>query len=278
MQQLPWRQANVTFGDWEAAETTALDHLAPLLGTAEDDGAIIAWFVIRKRPCWRVRYQPGVDGHDRVAHGLDQMTAAGHITDWTQSIYEPEVHAFGGTEAMDSAHRLFHHDSRGLIDFLASQAGSHRRETSLLLCNLMLRSAGLDWYEQGDVWARVAVHRAQPAGTGAGSRDQLQGAVRRLLSVDPDYALRPDGSLAGAAGWARAYIDAGQELAGLQAAGRLHRGLRDVLAHHVIFAWNRIGLAYATQAALTAAAKTVVFGPDPTAEPERSAADRVETP
>ncbi|MGW3073682.1 thiopeptide-type bacteriocin biosynthesis protein [Kitasatospora sp. NPDC001132] len=278
MDQLPWRQANVTFRDWESAETTALDHLAPLLRIAENEGAITAWFVIRKRPCWRVRYRPGADGRDHVAHGLDQMTAARHITGWTQSVYEPEVHAFGGTEAMDIAHRLFHRDSCGLTDFLASRAATHRRETSLLLCNLMLRSAGLDWYEQGDVWARVAAHRAQPAGTAAGGHDQLQTAVHRLLSVDPHYALRPNGPLAGAAGWARAYIDAGEEVAELQATGQLHRGLRDVLAHHVIFAWNRIGLPYAAQAALTAAAKTVIFGPDPTTEPERSAADRVETP
>ena len=68
----------------------------------------------------------------------------------------------------------------------------------------------------------------------------------------------------------------GSELADLSDSGQLHRGLRDVLAHHVIFAWNRIGLPYATQATLTAAAKTVIFGPDPTTE--RSAADRVETP
>jgi hypothetical protein len=41
-------------------------------------------------------------------------------------------------------------------------------------------------------------------------------------------------------------------------------GLRDVLAHHVIFAWNRLGLPSATQVVLAAAAKTAVFGPDPT--------------
>ncbi|BAJ31654.1 MULTISPECIES: thiopeptide-type bacteriocin biosynthesis protein [Kitasatospora] len=278
MHQLPWRQANIMFHDWEQAETTALAHLVPLLRAAEAEGTVAAWFVIRKRPCWRLRYRPVSDGRDPVAQGLDRMTAARYITGWTQSVYEPEVHAFGGPEAMDSAHRLFHRDSRGLTDYLAGQVGTHRRETSLLLCNLMLRSAGLDWYEQGDVWARVAAHRAQPAGTAAGGHEQLQAAVRRLLSVDPHHALRPDGPLAGAAEWARAYADAGEETADLHAAGKLHRGLRDVLAHHVIFAWNRIGLPYAVQAALTFAAKTVVFGPDPVTTSERSAASHVETP
>ncbi|MFD8969308.1 thiopeptide-type bacteriocin biosynthesis protein [Streptomyces sp. NPDC059568] len=271
-----WRQVNVTFLNWERAEITALTRLAPLLRDAEDEGALTAWFIVRKQPCWRVRYQPTADRHDRIGHGLDVLTAEGYIKGWTEIIYEPEVHAFGSAEAMASAHRLFHRDSRSIIDFLQSEASQHRRETSLMLCSLMMRSAGLDWYEQGDVWARVANHRPLPPGTKPDARDQLHTAVRRLLSVDPQYAMRPGGPLARATGWACAYTDAGTELADLTASGQLHRGLRDVLAHHVIFAWNRIGLPYATQATLTAAAKTVIFGPDPTTE--RSAADRVEAP
>ncbi|MEV7683098.1 thiopeptide-type bacteriocin biosynthesis protein [Streptomyces sp. NPDC088341] len=271
-----WRQVNVAFPNWERAEITALAKLAPLLRAAEDEGTVTAWFIVRKQPCWRVRYQPTADGQGRIGQGLDALMAEGYIKGWTEIIYEPEVHAFGGAEAMASAHRLFHYDTRSIIDFLQSEAGHHRRETSLMLCSLMMRSAGLDWYEQGDVWARVAAHRPLPSGAEPDARDQLHTAVRRLLSVDPQYAMRPNGPLAHSAGWARAYADAGRELADLTASGQLHRGLRDVLAHHVIFAWNRIGLPYATQATLTAAAKTVIFGPDPTTE--RSAADHVETP
>ncbi|WP_046501520.1 thiopeptide-type bacteriocin biosynthesis protein [Streptomyces odonnellii] len=270
-----WRQANVAFRNWERAEITALAKLAPLLRAAEDEGTLTAWFIVRKQPCWRVRYQPTADGHDHIGHGLDVLTAEGYVKGWTEIIYEPEVHAFGGAETMASAHRLFHYDSRSLVDFLQSGAGHHRRETSLMLCSLMMRSAGLDWYEQGDVWARVAAHRPLPTVAEPESRDQLHTAVRRLLSVDPQYAMQPGGPLARPAGWARAYADAGRELADLTASGQLHRGLRDVLAHHVIFAWNRIGLPYATQATLTAAAKTVIFGPDPTTE--RGATDHVET-
>lgn len=42
-----------------------------------------------------------------------------------------------------------------------------------------------------------------------------------------------------------------------------------LLAHHVIFAWNRLGLPYTAQAVLSATARTVIFGPDPTAENHR---------
>ncbi|MGW4982618.1 thiopeptide-type bacteriocin biosynthesis protein [Streptomyces mirabilis] len=272
-----WCQANVAFPDWERAETIALARLGPLLRTAEDDGALSSWFIIRKHPCWRVRYLPAAVGQDRIGRGLDRLIGEAYIKAWTEIIYEPEIHAFGGAEAMASAHRLFHRDSRSLIDFLQSDAGRHRRETSLMLCSLMMRSAGLDWYEQGDVWARVGAHRALAAGTEQGNSDRLLSAVHRLISVNGEDMMRAGGPLAHVADWASAYADAGRELAHLTDSGKLHRGLRDVLAHHVLFAWNRIGLHYAAQAPLAAAAKTVIFGStDPTTE--RSSADRVETP
>ncbi|MFJ8385568.1 thiopeptide-type bacteriocin biosynthesis protein [Streptomyces sp. NPDC094438] len=276
MNSATWCQANVAFPDWERAEIVALAQLAPLLRTAEDEGALTAWFLIRKRPCWRVRYLSTANAQDRIGQGLDALIADGHIKGWTEIVYEPEMHAFGGTESMASAHRLFHHDSRSLIDHLQGDAGRFRRETSLMLCSLLMRSAGLDWYEQGDVWARVGAHRGLPPNTGQDNRDRLHAAVQRLISVNGDDLMRPGGPLDHISEWAHAYVSAGQELAQLTESGQLHRGLRDVLAHHVLFAWNRIGLPYATQAALAATAKTVIFGPDPATE--RSAADHVETP
>lgn len=265
-----WQQANIAFPVWDEAESSALVHLAPLLAAAEADDRISGWFFIRKRPVWRIRYHSAAgDGMAQADIGrhLDHLAASGHIAGWTSSVYEPEVHAFGGTEAMDAAHRFFHRDSDGFLAYLASQDGAglgHRRELSLLLCTLMMRAAHQDWYEQGDVWARVAAHREQPAGVVPDDRvGRLIIAVRRLLSVDAEYQLGHDTPLTRFNGWADAYRAAGRELADLNASGHLRRGLRDVLAHHVIFAWNRFGLPYATQAVLAAAAKTVVFGPDP---------------
>jgi thiopeptide-type bacteriocin biosynthesis protein len=276
MTVLAWRQANLVFPEWENAETIAVSRLAPILRVGEDEGALARWFIIRKHPCWRVRYLSAAGGAEHIAQGLDTLVAEGAITAWTEIVYEPEEHAFGGTEAMASAHRLFHHDSRSLLENLQRKGGLHRRETSLMLCSILMRSAGLDWYEQGDVWARVGAHRETPPGATPESREQLQAAVHRLISVNGDELMRTGGPLAHLADWARAYRDAGRDLAHLMGLGLLHRGLRDVLAHHALFAWNRIGLPYATQAALAAAAKTVVFGPDPTTE--RSVADRVDNP
>ncbi|MFE4665424.1 thiopeptide-type bacteriocin biosynthesis protein [Streptomyces sp. NPDC056716] len=226
---------------------------------------------------------PPPPGHDRLGQDLDALITGGAVTASAEIVYEPETHAFGGPGAMASAHRLFHRDSRNLTHFLRGYAGRHRRETSLMLCSLMMRSAGLDWYEQGDVWAKVGAHRALPDGhrralrdgSGQGGEERLLAAVRRLISVNGEDLMRVDGPMADRAQWADAYSKAGRELADLADTGRLHRGLRDVLAHHVLFAWNRIGLPYDAQAALAAAAKAVVFGPD--LMEGRSAADHVDT-
>jgi thiopeptide-type bacteriocin biosynthesis protein len=254
-----WRQANVTFPDWERAEQAAAARIAPILSTEA-----AAWFFIRKRPCWRIRYQPGGPGTQAdVERHLDELAADGHVTSWARIVYEPEVHAFGGMQAMDAAHRLFHADSRCLLSYLRDQpGGGHRRELSLMLCSIMMRAARQDQFEQGDVWARVAGHRKSPPGTSPDRSGQCE-KVRRLITADAESRMRDGAPLGCHAGWAAAYTVAGRELADLAAAGRLHRGLRDVLAHHVIFAWNRAGLPYMTQSVLAGAAKTAIFGPDP---------------
>ncbi len=171
-----WRQVNVIFPVWDQAEAFALAHLVPELARAETGGLINKWFFMRKHPAWRIRYF--LNNGDRTAQAgigqhLDDLAASGQITGWTGSIYEPEAHAFGGDEAMDTAHRFFHGDTNGCLAYLATQNGAkadHRRELSLLLCTRMLRAAGLDWYEQGDVWTRVASTGTACARTFASSR------------------------------------------------------------------------------------------------------------
>lgn len=269
-----WHQANVAFADWSLAETTALTHLTPLLRTAEEKGDVAAWFHVRKRPCWRIRYQTAAGNNDPIAPALEALAAQGHIDGWAAVIYEPETHAFGGPEGMDVAHRLFHRDSHNLAAHLQKES-NRRREISLLVCSLLMRSAALDWYEQGDVWARVSDHRFIPEMTDPSSSDRHQAAVRRLISVQTEDMLRPGALLARFADWTSAYTDAGSELARLAEAGRLHRGLRDIVAHHVLFAWNRAGLTQDAQATLAAAATAVIFGPDPTTD--RSPQDRVDS-
>lgn len=263
-----WRQVNITFPNWSQAEPTVLAHLAPHLAAAEAEGLIGAWFFIRKQPCWRVRYLPTEAGAcARMERHLDKLTADRLIDRWTPAIYEPETRAFGGAKAMTVAHHLFHCDSRCMFTYLQGNGRArpgHRREISIMLCSILLRATGQDWYEQGDVWARVAAHRELPGGHTPDITPALPAAVRRLMRVDAESLMRGHAPLAHLHQWADAYATAGQKLRSL-ANGELRRGLRDILAHHVIFAWNRHGLPYNTQAVLAATATTVVFGPDPAA-------------
>ncbi|MGH3431095.1 MAG: thiopeptide-type bacteriocin biosynthesis protein, partial [Mycobacteriales bacterium] len=69
------------------------------------------------------------------------------------------------------------------------------------------------------------------------------------------------GPLAFAALWTAAFDEAGRALGNAARNGALARGLRDVLAHHVIFHWNRIGLADRTQAILARAARQAILNP-----------------
>jgi thiopeptide-type bacteriocin biosynthesis protein len=115
-----------------------------------------------------------------------------------------------------------------------------------------MRAAGLDLNEQGDVWARVAEHRAghlhRPPD--AGTWHRFTGDVRHLLH----------GTARTTGDWHAAYHEAGTSLHRLRATGKLTRGLRAVVALHAIFHWNRLGLPATTQAALAHAAKEAIFG------------------
>lgn len=272
-----WRQLNICFGDWTTAETTAATHLAPVLRQAHTDGLITAWFFVRKSPCWRLRYQSNGDpakSANHLDHALDLLEEQGRITGTTTGIYEPETHAFGGPDGMAVAHCLFHADSRHLLAHVAhSDRPRHRSELAILLSVALLRGAGLDWYEQGDVWARVAEHRAaEPARASPADRsDALEPSLRRLLTVDTSLLIADGAPLNHIANWSAAFTDTGNRITALATAGRLHRGVRAVLAHHIIFTWNRHGLSFAAQAALAHTAKHTIFGPDPAAENVRGA-------
>lgn len=279
--QHAWQQVFVHFHDYTAAEQVGAGHLGPAMTDLESSGAITSWFFIRKNPCWRLRFLPAhaVAGSDATAvvhRQLEAVTAAGHIKAWTDAIYEAEVHAFGGSEGMAASHDLFHLDSKHVLGHLAEQAAvspesrrDRRRELSILLCRNLLQGARQDWYEQGDVWARVADMRPAPP-TAAGKRvDGLHDQLRRLMTVNADPTgplLGPTGALASLGNWAAHFAGCGQVLGDLARTGTLRRGTRAVLAHHVIFHWNRLGLSHTTQGLLAHTAKAVVFDPKEPAE------------
>ncbi|CAM5465632.1 methyltransferase, FxLD system [Streptomyces microflavus] len=184
---------------------------------------------------------------------LDQLVADRVLTGWTGGIYEPETHAFGGPEGMAVAHDVFCADSPAA---LAETGTSGARERTVMLLSAMIRAAGLDPFEAGDVHARWAALRPPVAPPHGPALDTALSAMRRLMNADA--ALRPDAE----AGWTErvaAFEDAGRRLRLLADDGRLIRGIRGVLAHHAIFAFNRAGIPAETQAATAWLGRHVAF-------------------
>ncbi|WP_307857739.1 thiopeptide-type bacteriocin biosynthesis protein [Micromonospora sp. C97] len=219
-----------------------------MLPVAEAEGLISSWWFIRKGP-WRIRCLPATSTSD-LAH----LMLTDGVT-WTTDIYEPEIHAFGGSASMNAAHALFHRDSRHLLDYLSDNPDD-RREHALILCTALMRAVGLDIYEQGDVWTKIADQRGALASPGRAqdprSDIDLTADVRCLLLGSP----RTGGI---ASGWLRAFEDTGKALRTLRESGKLTRGIRGIIAMHVIFHMNRLGVRANTQAALARAAKQATF-------------------
>lgn len=264
-----WRQLYVQFTDWDKAEQTAADHIAPVLDLAQQDELITGWWFIRKHPCWRMRLlpAPGTQLPPALADTLDELTADGRVHRWWPGIYEPEAAAFGGDISMTIAHTLFHADSRAILAPAHGDLG--RRELSLLLCATLMRAAGLEWYEQGDVWHRVTRERPLPPDVPAAKVHAMAGSVRQLLLADTSPTgpmLQSDRTLRPAADWVHAFRHAGRDLGTAARAGTLDRGLREVISYHVIFHWNRIGLPSRTQSILAHAARTAILHPIDTVE------------
>ncbi|MFD3580978.1 thiopeptide-type bacteriocin biosynthesis protein [Streptomyces sp. NPDC058683] len=264
-----WRQLYIQFTDWGKAEQIAADHIAPVLDLAQQDGLITGWWFIRKHPCWRMRLLPAFGGQLPLALAdmLDELTADGRVHRWWPGIYEPETAAFGGDTSMTIAHTLFHADSHAILTTAHSELG--RRELSLLLCATLMRAAGLEWYEQGDVWHRITRERPLPSDVPAANVHTMADSLRQLLIADTSPSgplLRSDRLLKPAADWVSAFRQAGRDLGTAAREGALDRGLREVISYHVIFHWNRIGLPARTQSVLAHAAHTAILHPVAPAE------------
>ncbi|AZK96607.1 MULTISPECIES: methyltransferase, FxLD system [Streptomyces] len=188
-----------------------------------------------------------------AAELLDRLAADQIVSGWVPGVYEPETEAFGGPEAMDVAHDVFCADSRAALAETGEPGG---RERSVLLLSTMIRSAGLDPFEAGDVWAKLAALRPPVTPPTGPALDTAVKAMRRLLNADAARRPNPEPD------WAdrvAAFADGGLRLRRLAADGHLIRGLRAVLAHHAIFAFNRAGVPAAEQAATAWLGRHVAF-------------------
>ena len=262
-----WHQHNITFADPANAQEAVVGQLLPALLAAQDAGQLRRWWFMNKAP-WPLRYR-AVTPSQVIERCLDQLIRKELVVSWLPSIYEPETTAFGGPAAMEVAHDLFHADSSNLLTYRTPPGRLGRRETLVILASAMMRAAGLDWFEQGDVWAKYADFRPAegPVLSGGDSR-AITAAMRTLMIADTRSLCRPGAPLGEHAGWVTAFERAGASLAGLAATGGLSRGLRAVIAHHLIFHANRAHLPREDQHVISNIAREVVMGTsDNTASP-----------
>ncbi|WP_261718826.1 methyltransferase, FxLD system [Streptomyces sp. FZ201] len=264
-----WQQHNITFVDRDIAQRTIAERFGPTLIEAEADGQLTDWWFMNKQP-WPLRYLADKPS-PAIESLLSDLIGDGVAASCLPCIYEPETDTFGGPEAMDTAHELFHSDSRHLLTYQPSPMRLGRRETAVLLASVMMRGAGLDWFEQGDVWAKVAALRPATAPQPPERAAALAPAMRKLMTADAHGLCRPDGPLHAHEEWVTAFERAGATLADLAGRGALTRGLRAVIAHHVIFHANRAGLLRDDQSALSHIAREVVMGTSDHTEPSTEA-------
>ncbi|MFD0370804.1 thiopeptide-type bacteriocin biosynthesis protein [Streptomyces sp. NPDC127114] len=259
-----WQQANIRFTDYPNGHRIFRAYLLPAL-RAEPVGS---WWFVRKHPHWRLRYcpAPGFAAEDAVRHvaeALDSSVSWNVTAEWSAAPYEPEVTAFGGPDGMILAHELFHADSVGVIDYQAEagdqQAGLDSKAVSLLAMTMMMRSAGLEFGEQGDVWGQVEARR--PLADDVTS-EQVSGMVepmRRLLLADAQPLLASE-TLAHVQPWISGLETSGRALEQAAVAGQLSLGVRGILARHVLFHWNRMGFTLRQQSIWSRAAREAVLG------------------
>lgn len=264
-QLLGWHQMNIEFTNYANAERAFRTHLLPGLRT----GPVAEWWFVRKHPCWRLRIHPGPDATtgaaiEHIAEALDHMVTREAAECWSTHLYEAEIIAFGGLDGMAVSHTLFHTDSLGVLDYFQHLSCGTRglpdaKVTSLLIITQLLRSAGLEWGEQGDVWGQVEEKRQMPNSV---APDQVRGTVetlRRLLMTDANPALH-NGRLSPLLAWATGIQCGGRALAEAAREGRLHLGLRGILARHILFHWNRMGFTGRQQAIWARAAREATLG------------------
>lgn len=117
----------------------------------------------------------------------------------------------------------------------------------------MLRESGLDYFEQADVWRRISERRPGNATILEDFRKRNSTRISGLLNTRTSEIFA--GSTGGidqvAHSWGHSLSQTARGIIELSAEGQLAIGPRTVLCNLVLFHWNRLGLSFYLQAALS---------------------------
>ncbi|GAB3410448.1 thiopeptide-type bacteriocin biosynthesis protein [Flindersiella endophytica] len=237
-------------------------RLLPALTGLVQAGAVDNWWFLRKprdEPHLRLRVHPAPGSDLDELTGLldacfDEWRQAHELVRSSRLVYEPEVSVFGGGTGMDLAHELFYRDSLGYCGSapaLSARGFEFAAGVSAALVAGCFQGAGLDWFEQGDVWRVVGLLRADTPPASVTEVDLASVARLRSIFAGTDAAVAEAASeVPKLAEWQLAFKHLGRALAEADARGELEIGIRRILAAHVVFHWNRMGFDLAQQALL----------------------------
>jgi len=230
-----WLQINAAPDTAPEADRTILLTVGAAVGRLRREGAFDLWFWQRKEPGLRLRFRARPGREEEVAAALAPvlrgLARAGAVRRWRASVYEPEVHLFGGLPMMEAAHRWASADAavQAAALTLPGPAVTPSVLTLAVLNDLFRRGCDSGPEEVWDVWCRLAaMHGIIP------------GAGRPLpaIRIEDIAALAPDACRAMAAANARLAA----VLSRAWSAGRLTTGRRAALSMVALFHWNRMGL------------------------------------
>jgi thiopeptide-type bacteriocin biosynthesis protein len=256
MSREQWIQANVALSrrlDALSSARAVFAKLSEKLPLWRRQRSVTCAFFTRKPPDLRLRLLvPGASKEVRaeLLALLRGLRRAGAVTRFFFSVYEPEIHLFGGPAAMRLVHRHFDADTIGWMEL--DRLAQTRQRTTLppdaisnaVLNDLFVRTIA-DRFEVWDVWRNLAaLNDAQRFGGGEPS------AASDIASLLPKLSGTEARTL-------HRYARANSALAGglrrLNDGGRLNVGLRGLLPFIAMFHLNRHGYDQARQAKLTLA-------------------------
>ena len=157
----PWHQVNITFPDWDQRRADRAGPPRPA-ALCRRGGRTDRCLVVHPQTPLLARALPGPPpapgpGPHRAAPrraGRQPGTSRAGPGPSTSPRSTPSAaRGHGRRPPLLPPRQLL---PAGLPRSDAAGRHGHRREISLMLCSVLMRAAGQDWYEQGDVWARVA--------------------------------------------------------------------------------------------------------------------------
>ena len=245
-----------------AQTSVAICEVASCIDECNNHVAISQWWWLNKwdplGPALRVRIQTPTASARETTHLLLSCLEKRGL-EATLPRYEPELLLFGGHDGIEIAHRLFAIDSMFLVSWLRSTEARNLPVVppglSFALVMHLARGAGLDLFEQWDLFDRLAAKRTAGPEQNATEASCIR-IVKQLLAA-PAESLLPIFSDPLRV-LVKKHLDnlqnVGMQIAQAYFGGRLDCGLREFLVPVVLFHWNRIGLAASAQGGFARAA------------------------